>query len=176
MFLWLDFSITNRTWISSAVFAWRKRVTGTPRYTGTSVLLVRAVSLRLKAKSSAIADKPSDLVHAYVSYYAVNSCPLVNGCDLLAGFSDFYLYPFLLDAFALELSGSYLDIWCGQTRMAKLQSGEGRMMIDSVVWTQYINVTDTLTYRQPGRHSKCSAKNGDALRLTGIPKWSLGRR
>jgi len=27
--------------------------------------------------------------------------------------------------------------------MAGLQSGEGRMMIDSVVWAQYINVTDS---------------------------------
>jgi len=27
--------------------------------------------------------------------------------------------------------------------MAGLQSGEGRMMIDSVVWEQYINVTGT---------------------------------
>jgi len=26
--------------------------------------------------------------------------------------------------------------------MAGLQSGKGRMMIDSVVWAQYINVTD----------------------------------
>jgi len=37
--------------------------------------------------------------------------------------------------------------------MAGLQSGEGRMMIDSVVWVQYINVTDTRTHRQPRRHS-----------------------
>jgi len=29
--------------------------------------------------------------------------------------------------------------------MAGLQSGEGRMMIDSVVWAQNINVTDTQT-------------------------------
>jgi len=29
--------------------------------------------------------------------------------------------------------------------MAGLQSGEGRMIIDSVVWAQYINVTDTRT-------------------------------
>jgi len=27
--------------------------------------------------------------------------------------------------------------------MAELQSGEGRMIIDSVVWAQYMNVTDT---------------------------------
>jgi len=48
----------------------------------------------------------------------------------------------------------------GKTRMAGLQSGEGRMMIDSVVWAQYINVTytwHTAAYadRQPRRHSKC---------------------
>jgi len=29
--------------------------------------------------------------------------------------------------------------------MAGLQSGEGRMMIDSVVWAQYINATDRHT-------------------------------
>jgi len=29
--------------------------------------------------------------------------------------------------------------------MAGLQSGEGRMMIDSVAWAQYINVTDKHT-------------------------------
>jgi len=37
--------------------------------------------------------------------------------------------------------------------MAGLQSGEGRMMIDSVVWAQYISVTDRRTYTQPRRHS-----------------------
>jgi len=31
--------------------------------------------------------------------------------------------------------------------MAGLQSAEGRMMIDSVVWAQYINVTDRQTTR-----------------------------
>jgi len=36
-----------------------------------------------------------------------------------------------------------VHIWCGKTRMAGLHSREGRMMIDSVVWAQYINVTDT---------------------------------
>jgi len=29
--------------------------------------------------------------------------------------------------------------------MVGLQSGQGRMMIDSLAWTQYINVTDTQT-------------------------------
>jgi len=32
-----------------------------------------------------------------------------------------------------------------RTRMAGLQSGKGRTMIDSVVWAQYINVTDKHT-------------------------------
>jgi len=36
-------------------------------------------------------------------------------------------------------------IWHGKTRMAGLQSGEGRTMINSVIWAQYINVTDTHT-------------------------------
>jgi len=30
--------------------------------------------------------------------------------------------------------------------MAGLQSGKGRMMIDSVIWAQYINVTHTHTH------------------------------
>jgi len=33
----------------------------------------------------------------------------------------------------------------GKTRMTELQSGEGRTTIDSVVWAQYINVTDRHT-------------------------------
>jgi len=36
--------------------------------------------------------------------------------------------------------------------MAGLQSGESRMMIDSVVWAQCINVTNTQTATQPRRH------------------------
>jgi len=50
----------------------------------------------------------------------------------------------------LELSGSYL-FWYEKTRMAGLQTGEGRMIIDS--WTQCINMPDT----QPRRHSKLRA-------------------
>jgi len=53
-------------------------------------------------------------------------------------------------------SGSYL-VW--ETRMAGLQSGEGRMMIDSVVWAQYTNVTDT----QPRRHNKSSVTGQEAV-------------
>jgi len=33
--------------------------------------------------------------------------------------------------------------WYGKIRKAGLQSGEGHTMMDSVVWTQYINVTDS---------------------------------
>jgi len=51
----------------------------------------------------------------------------------------------------MELSGSCL-MW---ESMAGLQSGEGRVIIDSVVWAQYINVTDrhttTQTATQPRR-------------------------
>jgi len=47
-----------------------------------------------------------------------------------------------------------VDIWYGKTRMAGLQSGEGRMMIDSVVWAQYINVTDTQTATSPQQMSR----------------------
>jgi len=46
--------------------------------------------------------------------------------------------------------------------MAGLQSGEGRMMTDSVVWAQYINMSDKQTDRLPRRHSKYRTK---ALRL-----------
>jgi len=46
--------------------------------------------------------------------------------------------------------------------MAELQSGEGRVMIDSVVWASYNNVTDkqtaiNVTDRQPRCHNKCRA-------------------
>jgi len=46
--------------------------------------------------------------------------------------------------------------------MAGLQSGEGRMIIDSVAWAQYINVTDTQTHRKP--HSIANAVPTHVLR------------
>jgi len=55
--------------------------------------------------------------------------------------------------------------------MAGLQSGEGRIMIDSVVGTQYINVTDTETalYRSMRRAAKNEQMNRpnpvDSMRL-----------
>jgi len=46
---------------------------------------------------------------------------------------------------AFDERNTQVHFGCGGTRMAGLQYGEGRMMIDSVVWAQYINVTDTQT-------------------------------
>jgi len=74
----------------------------------------------------------------------------VNDCDLLAGFSDFYLPLSHLTHSVTGISLSYrVHIWHGKTRMAGLQSGEGRMMIDSVIRAQYVNVTDTQTATLP---------------------------
>jgi len=50
------------------------------------------------------------------------------------------------DARSEGVASSYwVHIWYGKTGMAGLQSGEGHTMIDSVVWAQYINVTDRHT-------------------------------
>jgi len=49
--------------------------------------------------------------------------------------------------------------------MAELQSREGRMMIDSVVWAQYINVTNTQKTTQPHRQAlRHSNDSSNALR------------
>jgi len=53
------------------------------------------------------------------------------------------LPPFHLTPSMRAIRSSYrVRILYEKTRMAGRQSGEGRMMIDSVVWAQYINVTD----------------------------------
>jgi len=82
----------------------------------------------------------------------------VNDCDLSAGFSYFYLPIF---HYTRDMLLSYrVHIWYKKLGMARLQPGEGRMMIDSVIWAQYINLTDTKTDRQtlqPRRRSKCRA-------------------
>jgi len=83
----------------------------------------------------------------------IKSCPLVNDCNLLLRFSNFYL-PLSHLTPSLPL-GYLVHVWRGKTRMAGLQSGEDHMMIDSVVWAQYINVTDRHTDTQTRRHSKC---------------------
>jgi len=117
--------------------------------------------LQSKTRSSAIANKPSDACARQC--YAVKSYPLVNYCDLLAGFSHFCLPLFYLTP---SLIGSPLVIGFifGVAKLEWLQSGKGRIMIDSVVWAQYMNVTDTQTDRQtdrqPRRHSKCRVNVG----------------
>jgi len=50
--------------------------------------------------------------------------------------------------------------------MAGLQSGEGRMVMDSVVWALYINVTDTQTATSLPR-SKASLKKRFRLLAVG---------
>jgi len=93
-----------------------------------------------------LTNRPT-LVHADAKTCSTHrSCPLVNGCDLLDEFFDFYLPFFHMMPSMRGIPSSYrVHIWYEKTRMAGLQSGEGRIMIDSVVWAQYINVTDTQT-------------------------------
>jgi len=88
------------------------------------------------------------LVHASC---AVMSCPLVNESQNRADkfvyeFSDFYLPIFhLFSAVRVIPSSCWFHVWYWEIRTTGLQSSEGRMMIDSVVWAQYINVTDRQT-------------------------------
>jgi len=78
----------------------------------------------------------------------------------LAGFSDFLPTPLPFDA----LDEGTVHIWYEKTRTAGLQYGEGRMMIDSVVWAQHINVTDTQTatspQQMPRQRTASGGKNG----------------
>jgi len=61
-----------------------------------------------------------------------------------------FTHPLLSYDLSEGIPSSYrVNIWRGKTRMVGLQSGEGRTMIDSVVWAQYINVTDTQTATSP---------------------------
>jgi len=91
-------------------------------------------------KSSAVADKPPNACARRCC--AINNCPVVNDCDLLTGFSDFYLPISHFTPSMRGIPSSYrVHIWYGTTRMTGLQSGEGHMMINSVVWAQYINMT-----------------------------------
>jgi len=116
-----------------------------------------------QTSSSAVAEKPTDACARRCC--AVKSCPLVNDCDLLAGCCDsqsftrgqlfgliFRLLPTPQPIWRPQwrISSSYLvHSWYGKTRMAGLQSCKRCTMIDSVVWVQYINVTDTQTATLP---------------------------
>jgi len=77
------------------------------------------------------------------------SCPLVNDCDLLAGFFDFYPpSPIWRRGFPRAIGFIF---GTGNTRMACLQSGERRMMLFGH------NTSTWQTHRQPRRHSKWRA-------------------
>jgi len=88
---------------------------------------------------------------------AVKSYPLVNDCDLLAGFSDFCIPFSYLTPSVMEVPSSYRVhkiIWYRKTRTTDLQSGDqGSTMI--VVRALYTWTWQT--HRQPRRHSKYRA-------------------
>jgi len=108
-------------------------------------------NLNIPTRSSAVADKPPDACAGQCC--AVKSCPLVNDCDYWPDFPTYLPLSHLMPSMR-EIPSSYrVHIWYGKTRTLRLQSGEGRMMIDSVVGAQYINVTDTHAYTD----SQCRA-------------------
>jgi len=79
-------------------------------------------------------------------------------CDLLAGFSDFYL-PFSNLTLAMKgIPSSYrVHIWCGKTRTAGLRSRECRKGCLGTIH-QRDRHTERQTATQPRRHSKCRFK------------------
>jgi len=84
-------------------------------------------------------------------------CTPMLCCQALNSILTYFCH--LMNSMRGITSGYQVHIWYGKTRMAGLQSGEGRVMINSVVWAQHINVTDTqplfVTERQPRHHIKC---------------------
>jgi len=119
---------------------------------------------------------------SYCWQTARHYCPLANDGNLLARFCDhspdgssrqhigriFRVLPTPshMTPSMTGIPSSYgVHIWCGKTRMAGRQSGEGRMMIDSVVWAQYINVTD----RQTDRH--VAIANSMPIHWCRVAKW-----
>jgi len=96
-----------------------------------------------------LTNRPT-LVHANILCCAVNSCPLANDCDLLAGFSDFYLPLSHPTPSIMRIPSSYrVHIWCGNTRMARLLSGEGRRLSTEVFGH---NSSTWQTHTQTDRH------------------------
>jgi len=63
----------------------------------------------------------------------------------------------------------------GITGMAGLQSGVGRTMIESVVWAQHINVTDTHTDTHTDSHVAIALRTGVGLRNRITTKTRIGR-
>jgi len=88
---------------------------------------------------------------------------------------DFPAFPTPLSSDVLNkgIPLSYrVHIWHGKTRMAGLQSGESRTMINSVVWAQYINVTDTQPRRYMPRQR--NASGGKSKRKSNRRKQKVG--
>jgi len=91
---------------------------------------------------SAIADKPPDACTRRCSMMCCQDLPSRNWphFSILNTFSIWRLQ------WGGKPTSYRVRIWYGKTRMARLQSDEGCMMIDLVDWAQYINVTDTPTH------------------------------
>jgi len=93
---------------------------------------------RKRTRTSAVADMPPD------------SCTNVFARGRHSALRITYSQH--LTPLMMEIPLSYrvhIEFGYGKTRMAGLQPGEGRVMIDSVIWAQYINVTDTQTATSP---------------------------
>jgi len=79
--------------------------------------------------------------------------PLLTNCPTLVHivFPTLHIYTIPFDALneGIPAMGYRVHIWYGITRMARLQPGEGQVMMDSVIQAQYINVTDTQTATSP---------------------------
>jgi len=60
--------------------------------------------------------------------------------------------------------------------MAGLQVGEGRMMIDSVVWAQYINVTHSHVAMTWQTHCHVAVANAAPTHCVGRQKWIFVKR
>jgi len=107
-------------------------------------------------KPAAIADKPPDACVCRCSMLCCQKLPSDkwhNWLQFIGRIFRLLLTPLPFDASVTGIPSScWVHIWYGKTRMPGLQSGKGRMMIDSVVWAQYINVTDTETDRQIDSH------------------------
>jgi len=93
--------------------------------------------------------------------------PSGEGLRLIGRIFRLLPIPLPFDALDEGISSSYrVHIWYGKIRMAGLQSGEGSMMINSVVWAQYTNVTDTHTDRHVATAKAAPTHSVGRLKLT----------
>jgi len=101
---------------------------------------------------SAIAHKPPDACAHRAVLSRAAFCKCVRFIGLIFRLLGYLHYTHLIPPTRGVPSCYRVHIWYEETRMAGLQSGEGRMMIDSVVLTQYINVTDKHTDKHTDSH------------------------